>query len=83
MLQEQSLIAEKYCMFEKISGVFFCKQIKHFDIYYLFFTQYMHTFEFKYCTLINISVNSVCNGNHYTLVWKQNTVINKCIAASG
>ncbi len=49
----------------------FFKQMKHFDIYYLFFIQYMLTFEFKYYTLINISVNSVCNGNHYTLVWKE------------
>ncbi len=39
--------------------------MKHFDIYYLFFTQYMHTFEFKYCTLIIISVNNVYSGNYY------------------
>ncbi len=51
-------------------------------MYYLFFTPYMHTFEFKYCTLINISVNNVYMGTIKPLFGekkKKNTVINNVL----
>ncbi len=47
--------------------------------HYLFFTWYIQTFEFKYCTLIYTIVNSVYNGKHYTLVWKEKNPCNQQI----